>query len=1476
MDEYVREFVDETEAAITKLNNLLLELERSPDDTDVVRDIFRTAHTLKGNAGAMGLDRASDLAHAMEDILDDIRSGSVEVTPERMDSLFAAVDCLETMVDELAVDGEIRTEPAETIAALRAPLSDDSVDVTPPTPDEREATLARFSPPSDPAHDAYLVRMAIAESADLNNGLVVIEALNDAFDLIGTDPSRTAIENEEHGNRIDAVFGAAVDESAISAALEPVDAVEAFSILSVTGELQADDADPFSPIDDDIGSDISSDEANDMSVDDLLDQFTELDDIDALADEIDDVSEFEDIGEAGSFDDIVVDSDEEPQEDAPDDDDDVEDASAVFAELKQEVDMVGFDELQDELDELEFDEFDEEEVSMDELLGDDVDVDDAAFLDVDDADSSTVDPVGDEPSGPSDPATTTWSTPSPAESEPESSASGTDSSSDPTVASSTADDSETAASSDPSTDDSESTDVVAGDGEFDEQPAETSIDATPADEPTGDATDSQPSESSAFADELFGGGSIDGESSSADAEADGVTETDPADAFGDSGSAVDERTDTAEAEVDLEADSAEDVAEAEADLGADSAEDAAEAEVDLGADPGEDTAGAEVDIEADSAEDAAEAEADLGADSAEDAAETEVDLEADPSEDTAEAEVDLGADSAEDAAEAEVDLGADSAEDAAEAEVDLEADSAEDVAEAEADLGADSADDSVTAGDSGSIADAEPAESTEASDEPTDGATAYGDDPFEDGLDIDEGDSPAEPDTSEAVPPEEESGAVGSGTPGAETGSQGVASGDEPPAFDLSSGLDDLTVTGDESTDQSTEAAHASQTDDSAVDVESDESVAASDGEPADVGDEASPVEASAVADPDDERSPTDGSVDTDEADSAFGDDVDPYSGTAPTSYSDHDSDAFDADASESFEDDAVDFDADASESFEDDAVDFDADASESFEDDAVDFDADASESFEDDAVGFDADASESFEDDAVDFDADAIESFEEVVGSDFDGGVLDSGDVSTDRVATEGDEFDGDDFHTDPPTTDPDSETDFDSAGTFGPSEGADRTDTSSVDADGMSVDTTGTDFEDADPADEVLAGLPEMVTPDITVPTEATVDTDTELDPHAQSVRVDREQVDTLLQLVEGLVTSRVRLRSAVDRREPYESLERELDDLEDFTAELQETVMDVRLVPLQTVTNRLPRVVRDLARDQDKSVAFDQSSADVELDRGVLDRIGDPLIHLVRNAVDHGIEDETTREAADKPTEGTIDLSAERAQNRVRIEISDDGRGIDADRLRDEAVEADILSREEADELSDDEAYDLVFHSGLSTADEVTDVSGRGVGMDVVRRTVDELNGSVSIQSEPGDGTTVTMTLPVSVAVDDVLFVEAGGEQFGIPVDVVREVGDVANVRDTGGELVYETDEESVPVVRLDDALEAASTSSTDSDGMLVRVRDDVRSVALECDVVHTRREVVVKPFEGFMRNIPGISGATVRGRGEVITILDVSTL
>jgi len=379
----------------------------------------------------------------------------------------------------------------------------------------------------------------------------------------------------------------------------------------------------------------------------------------------------------------------------------------------------------------------------------------------------------------------------------------------------------------------------------------------------------------------------------------------------------------------------------------------------------------------------------------------------------------------------------------------------------------------------------------------------------------------------------------------------------------------------------------------------------------------------------------------------------------------------------------------------------------------------------------------------------------------------------------------------------------------------------------------------------------------------------TDTEI----QSVRVDVDQLDELHGLVEQLVTTRIKLRRGMEGSD--RQVDDELDELDKISASLQDTVMDMRLVPMKKIVGKFPRLVRDLAREQDKEIEFVVEGDDVELDRTILTEISDPLMHLLRNAVDHGIEPPEEREANGKDPEGTVTLSAERNRDQVIIEVRDDGGGIDRERVREKAVEKDVMSREEVDDLTDAEVEDLVFHPGFSTNDEVTDVSGRGVGMDVVRDTVSRLDGSVSVSSVPGEGTTFTMTLPVTVAIVKVLFVESGGEEYGIPIKTVDEISRMKPVKTVDGEEVITYDETVYPLVRLGDALNVPEETRED-DGMLVRIRDTERQVAVHCDDVRGQEEVVVKPFEGILSGIPGLSGAAVLGEGDVVTILDVSTL
>ncbi|QZP36578.1 chemotaxis protein CheA [Halobaculum magnesiiphilum] len=430
--------------------------------------------------------------------------------------------------------------------------------------------------------------------------------------------------------------------------------------------------------------------------------------------------------------------------------------------------------------------------------------------------------------------------------------------------------------------------------------------------------------------------------------------------------------------------------------------------------------------------------------------------------------------------------------------------------------------------------------------------------------------------------------------------------------------------------------------------------------------------------------------------------------------------------------------------------------------------------------------------------------------------------------------------------------------------------------------------------------------------------------------SVRVDVEQLDDLYGLVEQLVTSRIKLRREMEEADIDSD---NLDELDKISTNLQDTVMDMRLIPLSAVVDTFPRLVRDLARDQSKDVNFDIDGRDIELDRTILTEIRDPLVHILRNAVDHGIESPEEREAAGKDPTGTIELRADRERDHVTIVVEDDGGGIEADALREKAVEKGVKSRGEVESMSDAEARELVFHPGFSTNDEVTDVSGRGVGMDVVRTTVKDLDGSVTLDSTPGEGTRFEIKLPVTVAIVRVMFVEVDGVEYGVPIKNIAEVSRADGIDVAHGDEIVRHDGDIYPVLRLDEVLGTAGAAAgngsgaavadggseversetskraanggsrehgesevdpngdgdaagsadaeglgTDEgdDGMLLRIHEEKRPVALHCDDVLHQEEVVVKPLEGILSGIPGLSGTAVLGDGDVVSILDVETL
>ncbi|WP_276273834.1 chemotaxis protein CheA [Haloarcula litorea] len=375
-------------------------------------------------------------------------------------------------------------------------------------------------------------------------------------------------------------------------------------------------------------------------------------------------------------------------------------------------------------------------------------------------------------------------------------------------------------------------------------------------------------------------------------------------------------------------------------------------------------------------------------------------------------------------------------------------------------------------------------------------------------------------------------------------------------------------------------------------------------------------------------------------------------------------------------------------------------------------------------------------------------------------------------------------------------------------------------------------------------------------------------------KSVRVDVDRLDDLHGQVEQLVTSRIKLRRAVEQ-EDLDSAGETLNELDKITANLQNTVMDMRLIPLKKVVGKFPRLVRDLARELDKEVDFEIEGEDIELDRTILTEISDPLMHILRNAVDHGIEPPAERERKGKPRTGHITLRASRERDHVIIEVEDDGAGLDVEGIREKAIEKGVRSPEELEAMDDSAVYDLVFHPGFSTADEVTDTSGRGVGMDVVHDTVSQLDGSVNVESTPGEGTTVALRLPVTMAIVKVLFVQVGDEEYGVPIKNVDEITSTDAVKQVNGKQVIKHNDDIYPVIHLDETFDVPGETEN-GDGMLVRIRESERQVALHCDSVNSQEEVVVKPLEGILSGTAGLSGTAVLGDGNIVHILDVVTL
>jgi two-component system chemotaxis sensor kinase CheA len=326
---------------------------------------------------------------------------------------------------------------------------------------------------------------------------------------------------------------------------------------------------------------------------------------------------------------------------------------------------------------------------------------------------------------------------------------------------------------------------------------------------------------------------------------------------------------------------------------------------------------------------------------------------------------------------------------------------------------------------------------------------------------------------------------------------------------------------------------------------------------------------------------------------------------------------------------------------------------------------------------------------------------------------------------------------------------------------------------------------------------------------------------------------------------------------------------------TNEIQESIMKVRMVPIGGVFDRFPRMVRDLAKTRKKEVTLEINGGETDLDKTIVDEVGEPLMHLVRNCVDHGIEDPDVREKNGKPRVGTLQLNAYHEGNQVIIEIVDDGGGIPIEKVRAKAIKQGILS--ETDRPTDREIMELIFAPGFSTAEQITDISGRGVGMEIVKKNITRLNGAFEVDSAVGKGTKFTIKLPLTLAIIQALLVRVADELYSIPLDAVIESQriSIADVRTVHGGEVITLRGQVVPLIRVGEFFELSNPRDPDK-VMIVIVGLQGRQVGLVVDSFQGEQEIVIKPLSEVIGAIPGISGATILGNGSISLILDVHSL
>lgn len=379
-------------------------------------------------------------------------------------------------------------------------------------------------------------------------------------------------------------------------------------------------------------------------------------------------------------------------------------------------------------------------------------------------------------------------------------------------------------------------------------------------------------------------------------------------------------------------------------------------------------------------------------------------------------------------------------------------------------------------------------------------------------------------------------------------------------------------------------------------------------------------------------------------------------------------------------------------------------------------------------------------------------------------------------------------------------------------------------------------------------------------------------------RTVRVDIEKLDSLMNLVSELIIAKNSLVAASNTEGTRTAASEHIEYLESVTTNLHESVMKVRMVPIESVVVKFPKMIRDLSKKLDKKMQLFMSGEETELDRTVVDEIGDPLMHLLRNSADHGLESAEVRAQRGKPEIGSIFLNAYQEGNNVVIEVGDDGNGIDVEAVKSKAISRGTITAEQAEGMSDKEIIDLLFLPSFSTAQKVSDVSGRGVGLDVVKSKIESLSGEVEVKTKLGEGSTFIIRLPLTLAIIQALMVVVGNEKYAIALGTIQTIEDIApnEIKYVQAKEVINLRGNVIPLIRLNQVLDIESTQSQDENLIVVIVKKGDKMAGLVVDELMGQQEIVIKSLSKYVNKCKLISGATILGDGEIALILDTNTL